>query len=80
MVAAAGAVAAVPGVSDELLAAESDLPAVDNMIEGEVVCSPNRSSCTSAISQPGRSVSSPVPARSSCADPALAGRLFHVSR
>ena len=35
MVAAAGAVATVPGIADEVVASESQLPAADAAIEGE---------------------------------------------
>jgi hypothetical protein len=80
MVAAAGAVAAVPGISDELLAAESDLPAVDTVIGGEVgpLTEPLvvhvRDLATGEIGL--FSGTREVIVR----DPGLAGRLFHASR
>ena len=80
MVAAAGAVAAVPGISDELLAAESDLPAVDTAIEGEVgpLTEPLvvhvRDLATGEIGLFAGTREVIV------RDPALAGRLFHASR
>ncbi len=80
MVAAAGAVAAVPGITDELLAVESDAPGAEATVEGEAgpltepLVAHVRDLATGEIGL--FSGTREVIVR----DPGLAGRLFQASR